>query len=182
MNLSEYDNKIVQWSGLYIGQQDRVDELNSRIMERDVPDRPLAPNFSPRSVPTKYSLYPILDNRMPASVPIDPNYGYSLEKNFTPPLLGRGPVSGFINHVETESQLRNQHFALQRGAGQNVYIPSSDSDLYKVQVEYRPSEQLFPRLFERPVFDQSVHINIATNSAIGRETFNNNTRTQLRTF
>jgi hypothetical protein len=55
---------------LYQGQFDRTDELNNRILERNEPDKPLAPNFSPRPVLTKYSHFPMLDSRMPATVPI----------------------------------------------------------------------------------------------------------------
>jgi len=179
--------EIAQWPDLgnvmYVGQQDRVDELNARILDRSVPDQGLAPNFSPRPVLSKYSLFPMLDNRMPTTVPIQPNYGYSLETTFTPPVMRSGPVAGFINKVDTETQLRNQYFALQRGGGQNVYIPSSNSDLYKVTVPSRPSEQPFPGLFETMQFDQSVHPNVAAGqSAIGRDIFHNNTRTQLRTI
>jgi hypothetical protein len=106
---------------------------------------------------------------------------YSLETNFTPPVMSVGPVSGFINNVNTESTLRNQFFALQKGADQSVYIPSSNSDLYKVTVVSRPEEQPYPLLFENGiVIDKSLHSNIRNNPHIGKDTFHNYTRTQLR--
>ena len=114
-----------------------------------------------------------------SSVPIEENYNHSLEKNFSPPVAAVGPVSGFINNVDQESELRNQYHALQKGAGQDVYIPSSNSDLYKVSVVSRPSEQPYPGLFETQQFDQRNHANLAHGN-IGKETFHNNTRTQLR--
>lgn len=177
----------MQWSDLgqvvYIGQENRVEELNERIAVRNVPDQGLAPNFSPRPALSKYSLFPMLDNRMPSSVPIQPNYNYSLESTFTPPVMNVGPVAGFINKVAVESELRNQYFALQRGGGQNVYIPSSTSDLYQVMLAApsKPVPQPFPGLFETAQFDQSVHPNLEGHTTLGRDIFHNNTRTQLRT-
>ena len=181
MDLNEQNNSIPNLPQyLYYGQFDRVDELNSRILERDVPDKALAPNFSPRPSTTKYSLFPMLDSRMATNVPIEPNYNYSGATNFTPPLMKRGPVSGFINHVHTESELRNQGVSLQKGADQGVYVPSSDSDLYKVYVPPKPSVQPHPELFHREQFDQSAHPNVSSAPHVGMDRFNNNTRTQLR--
>jgi len=188
MNLSEYKNNILQIPGIrdgvFYGQFDRVDEINSRILDRDVPDNPLPPNFDPRPVLSKFAVFPMLDNRMPATVPIKPNFDYSLKTNFTPPLMSFGPPSGYINNVETENQLRNQYFALQRGAGQNVYIPSKDSDLYKVTVP-QPSkqyqeEQPYPGLFAQPTFETQQQHRLAATPNIGKEMFHNSTRSQLR--
>jgi hypothetical protein len=164
---------------LYVGQFGRTDELNQRILDRTVSDKPLAPNFSQRPTMSKYALYPMFERSSSSSVPIEENYNHSLEKNFSPPVAAVGPVSGFINNVDQESELRNQYHALQKGAGQDVYIPSSNSDLYKVSVVSRPSEQPYPGLFETQQFDQRNHANLAHGN-IGKETFHNNTRTQLR--
>ena len=43
--------------GLLIGQQSRVDEINERIGSRQFSDQPLAPNFDPRPVMTKYMIF-----------------------------------------------------------------------------------------------------------------------------
>ena len=177
MNLSEYNNKIHGLvEGVKYGQNERVDELNTRISDRLYPDAPLAPNFNTRPVPTKYAFFPALNTRMPANIPIDSNYDYALESNFTPPVGYKAPPTGFMNKVDTESTLRNQFFALQKSE-QSVYIPSTDSDLYKVTVVSTPTEQTHPLLFERPVFNNS---NAVFNSAIGNDRFHNYTRTQLR--
>jgi len=165
---------------LYQGQFSRTDELNCRILERNEPQSALPPNFSPRPVLSKYARFPMLDARMPSSVPITSNFNYSAASNFTPPIMKTGPVSGFINNVNVESELRNQNYALQRGAGQNVYIPSSESDLYKVTVSSKPSIQPYPGLFEQPNFNQSPHPNVCDSDHVGNEMFRNNTRTQLR--
>jgi hypothetical protein len=100
MDLNDENNTIPNLPNyLSYGQNERVDELNARILERDVPDKTLAPNFSPRPVTTKYALFPMLDSRMPSTTPIEHNYNYSITTNFTPPLMKKGPVSGFINPV-----------------------------------------------------------------------------------
>lgn len=166
---------------LYQGQQDRTDELNHRIIERDVPEKALAPNFSPRPVLSKYARFPMLDARMPSNVPITSDYDYSLKTNFTPPVMKVGPVSGFINNVNQESVLRNQVYPLSKRDDTNMYVPSSDSDLYKVYVTSSQSEQQpYPGLFTEQTFSQEIHPNVRNQSNIGGDRFNNNTRVQLR--
>ena len=181
MNLSEYGKPFEGVvSGVYYGQYERAAEIDNRMEVRNVPDQPLPSNFDPRPVLTKYTLFPMLDNRMPATVPIQPIYNYSLENNFTPPVMATGPVSGFINNVHKESELRNQFFAHQKGADSAVYVPSSDSDLYKVYIPSTPSLQPYPLLFSTPTFNQGQHANLVNAPQIGKDVFHNNTRTQLR--
>lgn len=165
---------------LELKQFERTDELNLRILERNEPQYPLAPNFTPRPVLTKYSLFPIMDARMPSNIDIEANYNYSLETNFTPSVGKNAPVSGFINNVNVESDLLNIHHALQRGAGQNVYVPPSNSDMYRVTVPSKPCEQPFQGLFESCSFSKSAHPNVDSCPHVGNMTFHNNTRTQLR--
>ena len=181
MDLSDYNRKMPGVvDGVLYGQYNRLDEINERILSRDQPDQALAPNFDPRPAMTKYSIFPMLDARMPATVPIQPKYNYSAKNNFAPPLMKVGPINGYFNNIDTEMQLRNQFFALQKGADQSSYIPSTSSDLYKVYVPSAPSDQPFPGLFATPTFDTSQHRNISAAPTVGRDTFNNNTRTQLR--
>jgi len=184
----DYDAPLPQWPGLaggiYYRQFQCMDEINNRILARDRSDEPLPPNFDPRPVLTKYAHFPMIDGRRPATVPIQSNYNYSVEKNFTPPLMSVGPVSGFINNIHIENDLRNQNFAIQKGAGQNVYVPSSNSDLYKVTVSSTSPqvEQPYPGLFEAPTFRCNPdYSNLAKEPAVGKDRFNNYTRTQLRT-
>lgn len=165
---------------LYAGQNERVDELNTRIDSRQFSDSPLAPNFDPRPVPTKYALFPLIDRRKPdtTTVPIHQYPEYNIQSNFSP-ATQNGPVSGYTANVEIENSLRNQYFALQRGGVQNEYIPSTSSDLYNVSVPSRPSTQPYPGLFSRTEFTASVHPN-NQNTSIGNAQFHNHTRTQLR--
>ena len=179
MNISESNNKIYGLTeGVFYGQNERVDELNSRYQSRQFPDSPLEPNFSPRSVSTKYSLFPMLNGRKPASEPILNYPTHYTGVNFNPG-SDKAPSSGFFSNIDTETVLRNQTRAYQHGADQGIYVPSSNSDLYKVSVVARPSEQPNPLLFRNFQFNQTDHPN-NVNVNIGQDRFFNHTRTQLR--
>lgn len=166
--------------GISYGQNERVDELNQRYMDRQFPDIALKPQFDIRAVPTKYSHFPIIDRRTckKQAEPLTQYLDHSQETNFCPN-ISQGPYSGFSNNIQVESSLRNQFFALQRGADQGVYVPSSNSDLYKVPVYGRNEVQTHPTISAQFQFDNRIHPNVAS-SQIGKDTFHNNTRTQLR--
>jgi len=166
---------------LIVGQHERLDEINNRINSRQFSDHPLEPNFSPRPVSTKYSLMPIMaknSNPVP-TVRIQPQLEHIVQMNFNP-ATRNGPFKGYARNVDTETVLRNQTMALQNSS-QNVYVPSSNSDLYKVGVVSRPVDQPYSHLFDLPSFVQSVHPNLLNSgSTIGKDRFFNSTRTQLR--
>jgi len=180
MNILDNDKIYGVPEGVYYGQNQRVDELNTRLSTRHFPDSPLQPNFDPRSVPTKYALFPIINRRKPLNEPVIPYIDYNQSINFNPGSQ-RAPPSGFFNHVDTETILRNQVFALQKGCDQNVYIPSSKSELYNPQVTKGSlnDPQPHPSLFQKQQFDQSAHPNVKGTN-IGNDRFFNHTRTQLR--
>jgi hypothetical protein len=163
---------------LYAGQNERVEELNDRIDSRQFSDSPLAPNFDPRPVPTKYSHFPLINRREFSAIPINQYPDYNVENNFSP-ATQNGPVSGYISNIDTENNLRNQYFALHRSGLQNEYIPDTTSDLYNVTVVSQPSQQPYPNLFSKTQFDIAPHPN-NQNSTIGKGQFYNHTRTQLR--
>ena len=177
MNINENEKIYGVPEYLYYGQNERVDELNDRIKIRQFPDSPLEPMFAPRSVPTKHSIFPIINRRKPINEPVIPYLDYNMKVNFNPGTQN-APISGYINNIDTETVLRNQTFALQN-ADQAVYIPSSNSDLYRVTIKSTPTEQTHPLLFESPIFETKLHPNVA-NSNIGRDKLFNHTRTQLR--
>ena len=164
--------------GISYGQHERVDELNDRIYSRSFSDIPLAPNFDPRPVPTKYSLFPIVNRRTEPSVKIQPAITHQVELNFNP-ATHNAPPAGYFNNIDVETTLRNQTVALQHGAGQGVYIPSTQSDLYKVSVPSGPpgAPQPHPDLFSRETYQTAI----LENNRIGADRFHNYTRTQLRT-
>lgn len=163
--------------GLYAGQFDRVDELNSRVTERHFPDRGLQPNFDPRPVPTKYSLFPVIERRAPASVPIAEMPKHNLSNNFSPSTR-LGPVSTYLANIDTETILRNQTTALQHGAEQGVYVPSSQSSLYNVSAVGRSEMQTHPGLFEQRQYETMP--TALDQYGVGVNYLYNHTRTQLR--
>jgi hypothetical protein len=165
-------------NGIYYGQFERTDELNERMYERYFPDKPLQTNFDPRPVPTKYALFPIIDRRTSPNETISTLPNYNIEENFNPG-NSRAPMHGFLSRVDIETNLRNQYFALQHGADQGVYVPSSNSDLYKTTVLSRPSIQPHPDLFSKPQLIGRSYTNVE-NTDIGKDVFFNHTRTQLR--
>jgi hypothetical protein len=166
----------------------RQDLMNTRVQSRHFSDYALEPNFSARPVSTKYSMFGIVAQNAPklsangtreSITPLKPHMEHNVETNFNP-ATRNGPFKTYARNIDTETVLRNQTMALQKGS-QAVYVPSSTSDLYNVTVVSRPSEQPYSLLFERPTFSHSVHPNLTgTGAAIGRDRFYNNTRVQLR--
>jgi hypothetical protein len=153
----------------------RLEDINERISERNLPSNFLQQQFSIRPVPTKYSMMPILDTRAPSSVPIIYKQPYNINSTFNPG--SSAPFSGFSSHINDESRLRNQFFALQK-CEQSVYVPPSDSDMYHIRVTggERKDPQLFPGLFEKP---EMAPFNPNTLN-IGKNFFENHTRVQVK--
>lgn len=176
MNINETGKIYGVPEYLYYGQNERVDELNDRMKERQFPDSPLEPMFAPRSVQTKYSHFPIINRRKPMNEPAIPYLDYNTV-NFNPGTQ-RAPPSGILKNIDTETVLRNQTMALQK-ADQSVYVPSSTSDLYNVTIVSKPGQQTHPLLFEKPTFVNQLHENVSS-ANIGRDQLFNHTRTQLR--
>lgn len=160
----------------FFGQEDRVEELNKRIGSRNNIEKKLEPNFDLRPTSTKYDYFPVLDKQ---PTPKKTNYEtYKVSNQFYNG-NAKAPISGYFSNIDLESNLRNQNFALQKGASQSVYVPTSESDMYKVKVPYVPSEQPHKNLFSKHQFSSELHENLHNNK-IGIDKFNNHTRTQLR--
>jgi hypothetical protein len=153
----------------------RLEDINERISERNLPTSFLQQQFSIRPVPTKYSMMPILDTRAKSSVPIIYKQPYNINSTFNPGTSA--PFSGFSSHVNDESRLRNQFFALQK-CEQSTYIPQSNSDMYLVRVAggERKEPQMFSRLFAETEMD-AFNPNILN---VGKNFFENNTRVQMK--
>jgi hypothetical protein len=175
MNIQDKFNGVAE--GITYQQIERVEDLNKRITERQFSDYPLEPNYAPRPVPTKYSIFPIVDRRKAVK---EAKLDYPVHDpyvNFNPG-SDAAPIKGYFKNVDTETVLRNQTFSKQNTAN-NVYVPSSKSDLYNVTVFSIPSEQPYPLLFDKPVLEKSLHPNVK-DSKIGKNIFFNPTRVQLR--
>ena len=169
-----YNSKLMVVDGLYTCQQDRTQELNNRMFNRNVPDTILEPSFDFRPVMTKYSRMPIVDQKAKPSEKILRYPTYSPHEHYN---VGNrsAPWSGFASNVNTESTLRNQFFALQK-CEQSEFVPSSNSDLYQTKVDYVPQKQNHPLLFEKPDLEP-FNPNVQN---LGSNLFNNHTRYQLK--
>lgn len=179
MNIGEDTKMLGVPEGVSYGQNEHVDELNNRMVSRQFPDRALQPNFDFRPESTKYALFPIMDKKPTYNKIEQTNMEYMQKTNFNPGTKN-APPSGYFSNIDTETILRNQTIALQHGANQGVYVPTSESELYKVHVnttDKRP--QPHTQLFNVPQFSNSLHPNLQDTN-IGKETFYNHTRTQLR--
>ena len=131
--------------------QQRHQENNKRISNRNIPSGPLQPYINVRPVMTKYSMFPIVDPRKELTVKMPVYPTYSPHALFNPG-NDTAPWSGYASAVNKESELRNQIFALQRGS-QAVYVPQSNSDLYNFRFQPRKNDmQPFPNLFKKEHF------------------------------
>jgi len=167
--------------GAWFGQNDRIDELNGRIYSRNIADVPLSPNFDPRPIATKQSVFPVINSRSPVTEPIRQAIRFHQDIHFAPTNNTRVNADIYFSNIDVETSLRNQTTALQHGASQGVFIPSSKSDLYNSTkcVAGRNESQPFPHLFK--VAPSKFHTDIPENlTGIGRNSFFNHTRNQLR--
>lgn len=162
--------------GIFYGQYESHDYINRQIYQRFLVDNIVRPTIDIRSLPTRNTLYPTTDNRQ-IYKPRD-YQKYDARENFAP-IQTKGPFEGF--KVNDETILRNQYFALQHGADQGVYVPSSDSDLYKVTVENGGDAimQPFPNLFYVPRMTTEPPPKELINN---QNMFFNNTKAQLKSI
>ena len=105
-------------------------ELNKRLENRNMPSAPLQPLFDIRPVATKYTMFHTVDPNINST---GAQYHYDPYQIFNPG--DRAPVEYFIRHVDVESTLRSQFFALQTSP-QAVYIPELNSQLYENRMAY----------------------------------------------
>jgi hypothetical protein len=157
--------------GLTIGQEPCVENLNTRIFDRCFPDMDLQPNFDPRPVSTKYTIFSIVDS-------------YNHTEVFFNPGNAKAPVSGFLKKVDLESDLRNQNCRLEKYDLGNKYTPNPNSDMFRVTVPQQKGENLalkeHPLLFEYFSLESSTDEFTNEYNTVGQQKFNNCTRTQIR--
>jgi hypothetical protein len=165
-------NGVVE--GVYYTNLERNQQLNERISSRNIPSVPLQPIYSGRPVSTKYSKMSIIDQYKQATVPIAISPNFNIGTVFNPG-NAEAPWSGYASNVDVETILRNQAFALQKG-DRASYIPSSNSDLYNVEIHGRQEAQPFPGLFNVQTLEP---FNPNTYN-LGNDVFNNATRQQLK--
>jgi hypothetical protein len=164
--------------GVYVATGERVDELSSRMFARNMPSRDIQPAFDLRPVASKYTVMPIYDQYKPCveAIRVQPVFQAQSQDTFYPGTR-KAPYNGFASKVNVESTLRNQWFALQRSS-QSVYIPSSESDLYKTTIDYKPVMLPHPYIDSDNAEQLEPHNPNTMNLARGM--FDNSTRVQLK--
>ena len=155
------------------GASHRTNTINERTFQRNIPSQLLQPYLDSRPISTKYSYMPIVDARKTSTVPLKQMSTFDIQTTFNPG-NSRSPWSGYASNVNTESELRNQIYAIQ-SCSQATYIPSSNSDLFHLQWKQQPIEQPFPNLFKE---EQLCTPSYAHNTDVGYALFNNQTRQQ----
>jgi hypothetical protein len=149
---------------------------NDRIYNRNIPSQMLQPYIDVRPVMTKYSYLPIVDPRKEVNVPLEKMPTYNVHATFNPGNT-QSPWSGFASNINTETELRNQIYALQK-CSQAVYVPKSGSDLYTYNFKTKTVYQPHSLLFEDHTFS-SFNPNPEP-ELIGAHMFLNSTRTQVK--
>jgi len=154
------------------------EQTNTRIYDRNIPSQMLQPYLDVRPVMTKYSHFPIVDPRKELNVKMEQMPTYNSQTVFNPG-NSKSPWSGFASNVNLESELRSQVFALQK-CDQSVYVPNSNSDLYKYS--YSPhnanQSQSHSLLFQKESFcDFNPN---PDEKLVGSSIYYNSTRTQVK--
>jgi len=114
------------------------DTTNRRIYDRNIPSQMLQQYVDVRPVMTKYSYLPVVDPRKEIDVRMKQYPTYNPHTVFNPGNT-QSPWSGFASNINTESELRNQIYALQK-CSQAVYVPNSNSDLYSYSFQPKMNE------------------------------------------
>lgn len=153
----------------------RTEDINSLIYNRHKPSIVLPPKFDIRPVSTKYSYMPIFDRR---SIPTESLSIPIIQNTLVPGVSSYGPWDGFASNINTESQLRNQCYQLQRGNTTTCFIPSSQSELYQYYVTSDTSSQLVQPQF---LFES---VELRSDNTTGKNTsgmfFNTSTRYDIK--
>ena len=144
---------------------------NQQAYHDSFPSSPITPILhDPRPASTRFVHFPILVNARTYS---NHETVYSPETCFAPNV--RNPPN-FAQKVDIEMDLRNQFVALQHGADQGIYVPSSTSDMY-VQPT---TDNLLAKQTPPPIINNhEIEKHMKTNH-IGTNLFHNHTRFQLR--
>jgi hypothetical protein len=154
----------------------RTDELNARLASRIYPDMVIPQSISSRPNETRQTILgKSTDPRNTTTAIVGHSYAASsIQDNF---ICGdKGEPNWFLANIDTETILRNQTFALQKGCAQSTYMPASNSELYrpKMPVNSTPLVETHPRLFEKMRFSENVRAGVAGR----RDLFPDDTRNQ----
>lgn len=158
--------------------ENRVEDLNKRIFERNIPSRTLQQQFSVRPVSTKFTKFQTLSENetLNNNEKINMLPTYNIQNDFNPG--STAPPQGYINNIDDESRLNRQFFSNQNSF-QSKWIPSTESSLYKTDKVCWEDKQPFPKLFED--FNSiNSNINKLEKYNVGKDLWQNSTRQQLK--
>jgi hypothetical protein len=147
--------------------------ISRPIAQRNIPSKTLESAYICRPSSTRKVLMPMIDCRKESKIKKSVHSIYNTSSTFNPGQSA--PYSGYAQNVDHESLLFNRFAPLQRG-GQQDFIPSSKSGLYKTQ-DYSTNEQVqFKHLNKREYFNpfNPNKCNLAKNL------FQNHTRQQTK--
>ena len=136
--------------GVYYCNHERVEELNDRIMDRNIPSNQLQMQFDPRPVETRRVLFPGIDCHMPSNTPIQIQPTFNSTSQFNPGTSA--PYSGYATKIDDDSKVKDIMMSNQKWCSQSRYIPSSTSDMYSVNVPTTQNIQSHPLLFKQESF------------------------------
>lgn len=152
---------------------------NIEIYERNIPSINLETYISPIPESTKYNYPDLKGTKRTKDLEAHQfrrRSNYDQKYIFNPG--SSAPWKGYSSHIDDESVLRNQTTALQK-CSQNMYVPSSNSDLYTYGFRPKRTEQKHPLLFKEQTFIPS---NVNPHHTIGQQLFFNDTRGQLKSM
>lgn len=159
--------------GVYVREHMNENARNIKLYERNVPSCALKPNMSWRPVGTKQAIFPI-SGKIPYLGLGEKHERYNCRTTFNPG-NAKGPVSGYFEEIDTESELRSQTKKLTR-SGYEEYIPDSSSDLYVGYGLQNLGSKNEPIIFREEKLGDFHKTNMNTSS----KKFNNSTRMDLK--
>ena len=188
INSNNFNNsKAVK--GVFYCNQDRLEELNKRIFERNIPSRQFQCQFSNRPVSTKFEHFQTISKNHSINNTITNTDEkilhqpiYNIKNDFNPGTSA--PPQGYLNNIDDESRLNRQFFANQNSY-QSKWIPSTNSSLYKTDLFSITENQPYPRLFmdyNKPNQEkiENRKDNFCDKYNIGKDLWQNSTRNQLK--
>jgi hypothetical protein len=164
--------------GVFLCNNERTTQLSDRMYQRNVPAQRMNMVYDPRPVQTRYVLMPMLDCKKPTSVTCLRYPKYNTNSEFSP---GDSlPFDGYQNKIDTESQLRDIVFPMQKCV-QSKFIPDTSSDLYNNSYLTQTSNPV--NMTNNLLFTQEQFECFNPNTCdVGNNTFNNHTRVQVKGY
>lgn len=151
---------------LFICNFENQNEINKRILERNIPlcNRNNPINIRPEC--TKYT-FPIFTNNNNIKCFNLTDINFKNEECF----------KNYSSSIDLESKLKNQDKSLNNNE-KNIYIPNSNSDLYlnNIPQKNNNSELLYPYLFNQNIIKEKD----SRNNNFKNKLFNTDTRQELK--